>query len=143
MAGITAKEFSFIKNADIRKILERDHVDLQKCLIAQSWKPAIILAGSGIEAILVDVLQAKETQAKGADAAQKGNIDAWDLIDLINVAIELKLISEGALKLSNSVRGYRNLVHPGNEVRNKLKVGKEEATIAFNVLEMVYRDLTT
>ncbi len=143
VAGITTtREFTFIRNKELRVILERDHVDMQKALIAGSWKPAIILAGSGIEAILVDVLLEKADEAKGAKGAKGGAIEKWDLVDLINVAVELQLISEGAQRLSDPVRQYRNLVHPGNEIRSKLKVGKEEATIAFNVFELVYRDLS-
>jgi hypothetical protein len=38
--------------------------------------------------------------------------------------------------------GGRNLVHPGNELRQKLAFGHEEARIALEVLNMVDRELT-
>ena len=41
-----------------------------------------------------------------------------------------------------AVRQYRNLVHPGNELRNKLHVGKLEANSALNALQIVHRDLS-
>jgi hypothetical protein len=142
VAGIATKDFTFIKNVELRQILERDYIEVQKALISQSWKSAIILAGSSLEAILLDLLTQKETQARSAKKAKAGSIDRWDLVDLINVAVELQLISDGASRLSDPVRQYRNLVHPGNEIRQRLKIGKEEATIAFNILELVCRDLS-
>jgi hypothetical protein len=66
----------------------------------------------------------------------------WDLSDLINVAVDLKLVRTGVEKLSHSVREYRNLVHPGNELRNKLTFDAEEARIAIEVLDMVHRELS-
>jgi hypothetical protein len=42
---------------------------------------------------------------------------------------------------SIELREYRNLVHPGNELRTKLTVDAEEARISVAVLEMVHRDL--
>jgi hypothetical protein len=56
---------------------------------------------------------------------------------------ELDLVKdEGLQKLSHSVRGYRNLVHPGNELRSKLTVAPEEARIALSVLDMLHRELS-
>ncbi len=45
-------------------------------------------------------------------------------------------------KLSHSVRQYRNLIDPGNELRQQLLFGHEEARIALEILNMVDRELT-
>ena len=60
---------------------------------------------------------------------------------LIDVSVELKLVSAGVEKLSNPVREYRNLIHPGNEIRSGLTFGAEEAKIALEILHMLHRDL--
>jgi len=65
---------------------------------------------------------------------------SWDLSNLIDVAVELSLVFAGVEKLSHSIREYGNLVHPGNELRNKLCFDAEEATIAIEVLNIVQRD---
>jgi hypothetical protein len=39
------------------------------------------------------------------------------------------------------VREYRNLIHPGNELRSKLTVGAEEARIAIEILNLIDREL--
>ena len=59
---------------------------------------------------------------------------------MIHVGVELKLVTEGVEKLSHSVREYRNLVHPGNEIKSALSFGKEEARIAVEVLHIIHRD---
>jgi hypothetical protein len=76
-----------------------------------------------------------------APSGKPSDITRWDLYDLILVAVDLKLVGSGADKLSHPVREYRNLVHPGNEVRNRLTFGQEEARIAIEIVHLVYRDL--
>lgn len=106
-------------------------------------KSVIILAGGAIEAILLDLVQADEAPAKGSGKAPKEpNVTKWDLKDLISVCVDLKLVTAGVERLSSPVREYRNLVHPGNELRTKLTFSAEEARIALEVLNIVHRDLS-
>jgi hypothetical protein len=105
----------------------------------------IILSGGSIEAILMDLLMKNQSAVLGAVNAQKGKSDitTWDLVHAINVSVELGLVSSSIDRLSHSVREYRNLIHPGNEMRNKLTFDKEEARIALEVLNMVHRDCSS
>jgi len=94
-------------------------------------------------ASLLSGLLANETSAKAAKSAPKEpNITRWDLSNLLAVSVELGLVTTGVEKLSHSLREYRNLVHPGNELRNKLSFDAEEAKIAVEVLNIVHRDLS-
>lgn len=47
------RDFSFVKDAEVRKIIERDYLEIQRAFLAQCWKSVIILAGSAMEANLV------------------------------------------------------------------------------------------
>jgi hypothetical protein len=137
------REFSFVADAELRKVVERDYAETQRAYIAKCWKSVIILSGGAIEAILVDRLLQDVARARSASKAPKGpDITRWDLADVINVCVELGLVSPGAERLSHSVRQYRNLVHPGNEVRNRLTFDAEEARIALEVLHIIHRDLS-
>lgn len=137
------RDFSFVSNADIREIIERDYIEAQKGFINECWKSVIILSGGMIEAILLDQLEQNETSAKKAQAAPKNNhLRKWHLADLIEVAVEIQVVEPGVSTLSHSVREYRNLVHPGNQLRNNLSANREEARIALEVLHMVDRDLS-
>jgi hypothetical protein len=136
------REFSFVKDAELRKLLERDYLEIQRAFTALCWKAVIILSGGAIEAILTDLLLQNESKAKAATKApKKPDITQWDLADLINVCVELSIVSAGVDELSQSVREYRNLVHPENEIRNKLIFDAEEAKITLEVLHIIYRDL--
>ena len=137
------RQFTFVSNSDLRIIIERDYNEIQKAYISGCWKSVIILCGGAIEAILTDLLISNETAAKATKSApQVSDITRWDLSNLIDVAVELSLVSTGVEKLSHPIREYRNLVHPGNELRNKLRFDAEEAKIAIEVLNIVHRDLS-
>lgn len=137
------KEFSFVNEREMRVILERDYSEIQRAYIAKCWKSVIILSAGAIEAILTDQLLQKPSAARAsAKAPKEPDISKWDLANLIAVAVDLNIVSPGVEKLSHSVREYRNLVHPGNEIRRKLVFDAEEAKIALEVLHIVYRDLS-
>jgi len=137
------RQFAFVSDSALRIIIERDYAEIQKAYISECWKSVIILCGGTIEAILTDLLISNETAAKDTKSAPKNSdITRWDLSNLIDVAVELSLVSAGVEKLSHSIREYRNLVHPGNELRNKLRFDAEEAKIAVEVLNIVHRDLS-
>lgn len=136
------REFGFIRDSDLRKIIERDYLEIQRAYIARCWKSVIILCGGAIETVLTDALLQNPTQAKSAKQAPTQDISKWDLASLINVSAEIGIVSGGVEKLSHSIREYRNLVHPGNEIRNKLTFGEEETKIAIEVLHMIHRDLS-
>jgi hypothetical protein len=137
------REFTFINDNDLRAIIERDYSEIQKAYVSGCWKSVLILCGGAIEAILTDLLVSNDAATKATKSAPKEpDITRWDLSDLINVAVELRLVYAGVEKLSHPLREYRNLVHPSNELRNKLRFSVEEAKIAVEILNMVHRDLS-
>lgn len=138
-----SKAFPFLRDKKIRAIVERDYQEIQRAFVAQCWKSAIILAGGAIEAILTDALLTQEAAAKAARSAPgKSDLTKWDLADLIDVAVEMGVATAAVAKLSHPVREYRNLVHPGNEMRTGLTFDREEARIALEVLNILHRDLS-
>jgi hypothetical protein len=138
------REFAFTLDPQIRAILERDHEEIQKAFIAGCWKSVIILSGGALEAILLDVVLQNESSAKSSKKAPAKEPDPrkWDLGQMIEVAVDVKLVGPYMLTVSDATRSYRNLVHPGYEVRSGLRFAKEEARIALTVLETIHRDLS-
>lgn len=136
------KEFIFIQNSKLREIIERDYQEIQRAFVAQCWKSVLILAGGLIEAILLDGLgQISDLALASTKAPKNSDLSKWDLSTLIEVSVELKLVTAGVEKLSHPIREFRNLVHPGYELRKKLTYGREEARIGWEVLNMIHRDL--
>lgn len=137
------REFRFIAEGKLRVILERDYAEIQRAYVSECWKSVIILSGSAIEAILLDRLQTEAAKARlSSKAPRESDLARWDLAQLIDVTVDLWPDLAGVEKLSHSVRGYRNLVHPGNEIRTGLTVAREEARIALEVLNLVHRELS-
>ena len=140
---IISKSFHFINDSELRRIIERDYREIQKGVISDSWKSVIIISGGSIEAILLDLLTKNLAVSQASTKAPaKTDLNKWTLNELIDVAVDTNLISSGIATLSHSVREYRNLIHPGVELRKGLKVEPEEGRIALSVLDMLIRDLS-
>jgi hypothetical protein len=138
-----SRSFDFVSDPQIKRILERDYGEIQRNIISGNWKSAIILSGGSIEALILDHLHNDEQMAKASpEAPSEPNLDKWHLNDLIEVAVETHMVGDEVAKLSHSVREYRNLIHPGVEVRTNLKVEPEEAKIAVEVLNILIRELS-
>lgn len=136
------KNFDFITNEDLRKIIERDYQEIQRGIISGNWKSTIILSGGAIETILLDVVQKDSSTAlASAKAPSETDFSKWDLNNLIEVSLDTKLVASHIASLSDTVRSYRNLIHPGVELRKGLKIEPEEAKIALQVLNILIRDL--
>jgi len=140
---IVEKEFNFVTDDELRKICKRDYEEVQRVQIAGAHKATIILSGSLTEALLLNALQRDEVKAKSSSKAISGPLARWDLHDLLEVAIDLALINPGAAVLAKGIKDYRNLIHPGKEIRTKFHVGSEEAAISRQFLELVIRDLSS
>lgn len=137
------REFSFLNNADLKNIIERDYSEIQRAFISVCWKSVIILCGGAIEAILTDLLLSNSSNAIASNKAPKGaDITKWSLANLIEVSVDINLVSPSIEKLSHSIREYRNLVHPGREIRERLIFDSEEAKIALEVLHILHRELS-
>lgn len=140
---LVSKDFGFIQSTALRAILSRDYEEIQKSMISSSYKAAIILSGGSIEALLLDLLHKDDQAARASSKApSESNLDKWHLNELIEVAVDTAKVGGEIAKLSHSVREYRNLIHPGVEVRGDLKVEPEEAKIAVEVLNILIRELS-
>jgi hypothetical protein len=137
------RSFAFVVTGDLRRFLERDYPEIQRAFVAGCWKSVVILSGGAIEAILLDLALQNPDEAKEAkNAPREPDLAKWGLSDLLRVCVELGVVTAGVEKLSHSVREFRNLVHPGVEMRKPLVFGKEEARIALEILHMLHRDLS-
>jgi hypothetical protein len=140
---IESREFAFVTKPELRRLLERDYPEIQRAYVAGCWKAVVILSGGALEAILLDqLLKDIDTARSASSAPHEPDITRWNLSSLIAVCVEMGTVQSGLDKLSHSIREYRNLVHPGVEIRTALVFGKEEARIALEVLHILHRDLS-
>jgi hypothetical protein len=143
-------DFSFVSNPDLRSIIERDYAEVPRCLDATAYKAATVMCGSVMEALLLDALltdEAKAKQSQNAPRHKVGNVikdlDRWSLSSMIEVGIDLQMLRRDTLGLmSHAVREYRNLIHPGAEIREAIVAEKEEAMAAKAALDLIIKQLT-
>lgn len=128
--------FNFITDENFRLILKRDFEELDICLESKSTKSVLILSGSIIEAILIDYF----SNFPPPEIAAK-KILSYDLSTLIELAFEKKLISAATKDLSTVVRNYRNLIHPGREVRKKENFNYDTAIVARSLVNIIVNEI--
>ena len=127
--------FDFITDGPLRRSLESDLRELTACHEVGAWKAVLVLAGSIIEAILIEHLVS--SQNIGADAAY-----AKDLGKLIELCKQQAILSNKAIELSAIIRSYRNLIHPGRLLRLAEGADEHGATIAKSVIEIVVNEVS-
>lgn len=148
--GSSAKirSFKFIADSDLRSIIERDYKELTLTLVPDAaWKSAVVLAGSILEAILYDLLTSestRKTQASASPKAPKSDLDKgdWMLGNLIAVTADIGAIAQNRAKtIDQSLRDYRNFIHPKAEIRAGHQCTEAEAMMAKGALDAVCNDL--
>jgi hypothetical protein len=116
--------------------LTRDFEELNKCLDAKASKSVLILSGSIIESILTDYFT--NFPPSGLNPKKVLNMELAPLIDL---AFDNKLISQSTKDLSTVIKNFRNLIHPGREIRKNEKFDFDSAIVAKSLLNIVLKEI--
>jgi hypothetical protein len=138
----------------LREILERDIAELNVARsqgLKKTAKTCMVLSGSIVEALLLDSLMQHKPAAVaiGSTLPKKlsSNPEDWDLHDMVTVATHLSppLLPDDAITGANQLRQWRNLIHPGRELkdaRNKrIKPTAARAQNAISFLQFVAEEL--
>ncbi len=137
--------FSFVSEERLRLQLESDWQEAQKTASMGAWKSCIILCGGILEGMLLDVLNTKREQAPDEFERLKQKkpfeLSKWHLVDLVEVAKELGLLSQEASHLSHALRLYRDLIHPGRQIRENIAVSQLEASLGLSIVESCAKEL--
>lgn len=132
--------FDFISNQQFRESLESDYREMGICIEHGAWKSAQVTAGSMVEALLIDYIQAYPNAKR---SMSKGSALQLDLAEAITIALNEGVISKTTSELCSVVRAYRNLIHPGRVVRtNEPPPGQGSATIAFQLVDVITNELS-
>ena len=126
--------FDFITDEDFRRVLEADLKEIEQCLESKAWKAVHVLAGSIIEAVLIDYLIAEKHLER--DAALKMNFGR-----AIELAAEKGIISKKLSDLSSAIKEYRNLIHPGRSIRTREAITGDSANVAISLVQMILTEI--
>ena len=128
--------FDFINAPEFRDSLETDYRDMKKAFDSESWKVVHVLAGSITEAVLADYLLSTDYKERtGKDPLRLA------LAAMISACTEDKSLSNRVVDLSNVIRDYRNLIHPGRTVRLSESPDRDTAQVAMSLVEIIVRQI--
>lgn len=129
-------DFDFITDEKFRIILTRDFEELNKCIEAKTSKSVLILSGSIIESILIDYFSSLPPTG-----INPKKVLSMELASLIDLAFDNKLISQSTKELSTVIKNFRNLIHPGREIRKNEKFDFDTAIVAKSLLNIVLKEI--
>lgn len=129
--------FDFITQPPFRESLEADLSEMQSCMHVNAHKSVHVIAGSIVEALLIDYLvDTNDPPRPGIDPLK------LDLAEAVALCRKEGILSERSAELSSVVRGYRNLIHPGRVVRlNEPQPDAASASIAVNLVTLIVREM--
>lgn len=127
--------FDFITDEQFRNSLQSDYSELQTCLQNDAWKAVHVLAGSIIEALLIEYLLI------APNPSSRKNPLSLTLDEAIKACQQINALNERSAKLSDVVKDYRNLIHPGRVIRLKEQFGKDTADIAVALVSIIASEL--
>jgi hypothetical protein len=149
-------ELTFIVDIDLRESIRKDISAANQDMANGEWKGATVLAGSATEALLLWAIQDAEQQKSGTINAAAStlvaartlpkmphsNPERWTLFELIEVALQMKLITGETATQTRLGKDFRNLIHPGRAARLGQVCDRATALSALAAVEHVVRDLT-
>jgi len=127
---------------DITNILLLRIEEIKNCMTAHAPLAAIILLGSVLEGILLGIANQMPKEFNQSNSAPKNatnnavkRFQEWSLANFIDVAYDLELINKDIKLYSQSLRDFRNYIHPYVQLTSKFIPNDETAKISFQVLK--------
>jgi hypothetical protein len=135
-------ELAFVTDAELRSSIRMDLSTASSALHNGEWKATTVLAGSVVEALLLWALQNKAKQPVAVPQKPKGPPEEWGLGDLIEVAVQLKIVESNTAAQARLAKNFRNLIHPGRAQRTQEVCDRATALTALAAAELVIRDIS-
>ena len=146
-----APDFSpLVGNNEMREILSRRWNECRKCVSVDAHLAAIVMMGGLLEALFVARANkmSDKTPLVSSAAAPKDkitgktlNYQEWMLDSYIKVGRELQWITESAKDFADTLKEYRNYVHPEKERRHGIVLGHNDSTMLWQVTKALVRQL--
>jgi hypothetical protein len=154
LPAVGAHELDFITDEQFRGMLLRDIGSTEEALGNNEYKAAAVLAGSVIEAVLLWALRADNPNAVRStiEKLQKKlkNVPVddltdrrWGLREFLIVVREREILDDRTTKIAELAQDFRNLIHPGKEVRDKEVPSREMARLASGAISYVVKRVAT
>lgn len=140
---------TLVGDPQMQAALERRWQECNTCIAAGAPLAATVVMGGLLEALLLARINRESNKssvfkAVGAPKDRAGKtlpLKEWMLKHYIDVAHELKWISQSAKDVGEVLRDYRNYIHPYKELSHGMVLTVEDATLLWDVAKSVARQL--
>ncbi|MEV4824557.1 hypothetical protein [Micromonospora sp. NPDC049274] len=131
-----AQELAFLTDRQLRSAVLADVREAGRSLTAKSYKSATVMAGAAVEAMLLDALMNRT-------ALSQQKLLSQSLSQYIAHARAENLgLDEGVLSIvDQAMRGWRNLIHPGRQLRMNVVIDEHKAKLAVNAMHALAAEL--
>lgn len=130
-------------------ILSERWNETQRCFDSGAYLAATILMGTMLEGILLAAIQKFPKEANTSKVAPKDvrsgkikNFAEWSLSEMINVVHDLGWIDLDVKKFSHSLRDFRNIIHPYQQMILQTFPDKDTCGISWLVVQAATNDLS-
>jgi hypothetical protein len=139
-----------IKDLRMQSILKNRWVECNKCIKAEAPLSAVVMMGGILEAILLARINitADKTKILGSKYAPKDKntnkilpLQNWTLKHYIDVAHDIKWITQSAKDIGETLRDYRNYVHPYKEFSHNMTLVTADSELFWQITKSIIKQL--
>lgn len=120
----------------LRQSILLDIREAERAFDSKSFKSAVIMSGAAVEAMMLALLK-QETNETGLEGPHMGLHQYLDLAKTHNLIRDIGMVE----MLDNSLRDWRNLVHPGKVQRTGVSITGDHAKIAIAAMNSLAKSL--
>ena len=139
-----------IPDPNMQKILDHRWIECINCINANAPLAATVMMGGLLEALLLARIN-KETNKPAIFKAPKAPKDKstgktlplkeWTLRNYIDVAHELRWISQSAKDIGQVLRDYRNYIHPYKELSHNVVIELNDASLFWEISKSISKQI--
>lgn len=132
----TQQKLSEIKNQKVKDIFIRDYNELVYNYLSNQSKTVVLMSGTIIELLLLYILELNSISKYNVGSKSKNKkIEEMDISEMLEVCTSEKLIHNAPKKFIDGMKNFRNFVHPGKEMREKLlEIDKQTVDLLMSIV---------
>lgn len=138
---------AIITKSELATLLEERWAESERAAKVKAYLSSTVLLGSILEGVLIHMCHRFPQVAGNAKSRKKdkrGNtlpFEEWHLDCLIDVAYECKWLTLHAKEQSKSLRLYRNIIHPEEQLSLNFYPNEDTCLLSRNVVSVAMKDL--
>jgi len=132
----------------VGEILKKRWEESQRCVDAGAYLSATIIMGSMLEGLLLGICQRNPAIANRCPSAPKDtntgkvkHFANWSLAEMIDVAHQVGWLGLDVKKFSHSLREFRNMIHPYEQMVSRMNPDSDTCGISWLVVQAAVNDL--